>query len=107
MNLIKQLAADLAEAQEKEELDTPFIEAERTLRKIELGEAMCGGEREENLLPDAKEESARIASYWRGRAHSMSDSELRDAIANDLEQIEYSPDQVEKLVPRILRMVRK
>lgn len=54
----------------------------------------------------SSEECDRIASYWKGKAAKMTDAELRSAIGNDLEQLEYSPEEVSKAVPRILRKVK-
>lgn len=52
------------------------------------------------------EEMRRIASYWAEHGSDMSDDELMDAIANDLEQLEYTPEQIDMLAPRVVEMVR-
>lgn len=102
MKLIKQLQADIAEAQEKEEFETPFPEAEKVARELGLmGEAV------DVAKANPKEDKARIVSYWRGRAHKMSDSELKSAIGNDLEQLEYSSEDIAKMLPQIIKAVKK
>lgn len=99
MNLIKQLAADIAETQEQ--FETQFPEAEKVARKLGLmSEA-------DVAKPNPSEDCNRIASYWRGRAHKMTDAELRSAIGTDLEQLDYSPEDVTKLVPRVMSKVKK
>ena len=54
---------------------------------------------------DVNAEIEKIASHWREHGKGMSKDDLADAVGNDLEQLEYSPQQVEKLVPRIVKMV--
>lgn len=104
MNLLKQLAEDISESTDAES----FVEADIILRQIEMGKIKIGETEEEApSLPNPKEECERIASYWRGRASSMSDTELRTAIGSDLESIEYPVEEVEKMIPRIIKMIRK
>lgn len=97
--LIKQLMSDIAEAREQEE--TPFPEAEKVAR--ELGLVKEGEEAKANPVED----KARIVAYWRGRAHTMTDSELRSKIGNDLEGLDYNPDDVAKMVPQVIKAIRK
>lgn len=56
-------------------------------------------------MVDADSEVKRIAAHWKEQGKGMSKDDLINAIGNDLEQLEYSPEDVEKLVPRILKMV--
>lgn len=55
--------------------------------------------------PNVKEEMQRIADYWREHGTDMGPDEVREAIAMDLEMLEYSPDQVEEMVPQIMQML--
>jgi len=56
--------------------------------------------------PEAQEELQRIAEYWIENGHDMSEEKLRDAVADDLEQLDYAPEQVEQMLPQILNMIR-
>lgn len=48
----------------------------------------------------------RIVSYWDDYdGPEMSDDQLRDAVANDFEMLEYSPRQVEQLTAAALRQL--
>lgn len=60
-----------------------------------------------NEQANANEEMKRIAQHWRGYRDKMSDPQLADAVGNDLEQLEYTPDQVEAMVPTILAMIKE
>jgi len=51
-------------------------------------------------------EVQRIADHWKKYANKMTDQQLADAIGNDLEQLEYTPEQVDKLVPHAIKLVR-
>lgn len=96
--IIKQIQADIEEARATEEIEaSEFPDAEREARKLGLVKEAV----------DSKSDVARITSYWRGKAASKTDAELRDAIGNDLEQLDYPPEEVAKLVPRILKAVKK
>lgn len=58
------------------------------------------------MMPETQDEMKRLAEYWMENGADMSEDELRDAIGNDLEQLEYTPDQVDQMIPVILQMVR-
>ena len=58
------------------------------------------------MRPEAQEEMKRIAEYWMENGRDMGEDELREAIAMDLEQLEYPADAVEQMVPQIMQMVR-
>lgn len=45
-------------------------------------------------LGDNNDELQRIADHWKEEGQDMSEDELRDAIGNDLEQLEYTPEQI-------------
>lgn len=51
------------------------------------------------------DELQRIADYWKSAGDALSDDELRDAVGNDLEQLEYSPEEVEQYLPQVLQMI--
>ena len=55
--------------------------------------------------PNVKEEMHRIAEYWRKHGYDMDEAQVREAVAMDLEQLEYSPQQVEEMVPQIMQML--
>lgn len=61
-----------------------------------------------NLSPDHKDVAVRLADFWRERAADMTDDELGEAIAMDLENIAgmEDPSVVEKLIPVVMSMVR-
>lgn len=56
-------------------------------------------------VPDKDADCKRIAGHWKNKAAKMSKDQLRDAIGNDLEQLEYSPSDVSKMVGKILKMI--
>lgn len=56
--------------------------------------------------PDVQDEMHRIADYWRENGQDMPEEELRSSIAMDLEQLEYSPEQAEQLIPQVMQMLR-
>jgi hypothetical protein len=56
---------------------------------------------------DWRQEMDRIAAHWKEQGgDKMSDDELADAIGDDLEQLEYSPEEVADLVPAIISKIR-
>ena len=62
-----------------------------------------------NLSPDHEKVTRRLADYWRERADAMTDDELSEAVAMDMENvagIEGDPELVDKLVPIVVAMVR-
>jgi len=63
--------------------------------------------RQINEQANAKDEMERIALHWKGYQAQMTDQQLFDAVGNDLEELEYTPEQVEKMVPAILGMIEK
>lgn len=54
---------------------------------------------------DVKHEVKRLADHWRKNKKSMSKDELVDAIGHDLEMLEYSPEEVERVVPMVLKAI--
>ena len=55
---------------------------------------------------DVNSEVARLVAHWKEHGNGMSDVQLADAIGNDLEQLEYAPEEVQKLVPHIISKVK-
>lgn len=98
LDLLKQMYADI-EAQKKQQEpqkpaeENPFAKAEEVARQLGLTE---------DATPDPKSDMARIAKHYKGSKKSK--DQLRNAIGNDLEQLEYSPTQVAKMIPKILAM---
>lgn len=49
----------------------------------------------------------RIVDHWKkDRYDFMNDKQLRDAVGDDLEQLEYSPEDIAKMVPQILKKIK-
>lgn len=61
-----------------------------------------------NETVNTSKEMKRIADHWSSVANEtkMSDQELRDFIGDDLEHLEYTPEQIETMVDKIFDMVR-
>jgi hypothetical protein len=55
---------------------------------------------------DVNSEVARLVDHWKEHGKGMSDDQLADAIGNDLEQLEYSPQEVSSLVSKIVAKVK-
>lgn len=55
---------------------------------------------------DVDDEMSRIAAFWKQHSKGMSDDDLAEVIGNDLEQLEYSPEEAEKMIPKIVRMIK-
>ena len=59
-------------------------------------------------VADPSTDMARIAEHWREvRADipDMGEEELRTNIGNDLEMLEYNPEEVEQMIPQVMKMV--
>mgnify|MGYP005864231769 CR=1 FL=1 len=48
-------------------------------------------------------EVKRMADHWKKAGKGMSKDQLIDGMGDDLEQLEYSPEEVEKMVPMVLK----
>ena len=97
-DLMQQLQADLEAEKARQNPqppaeENPFAKAEEVARQLGLGES---------AEVDPKADMARIAKHYKGSKKSK--EQLRDAIGNALEMLEYSPAQVSKMVPKILAM---
>jgi hypothetical protein len=98
LSLIKQMYADMEAKQADQNPppeENPFAKAEEVARELGLVESK----------PNPMEDIARLVSHYKPKAEKMSRDKLRDAIGNDLEQLEYEPAQVEKMVTQILKKV--
>lgn len=51
------------------------------------------------------EELERIADHWREEGAEMEDDELRGAIGDELEQLEYSPEEISDSIDRVMSML--
>lgn len=91
-DLIKQMYNDLDDKNKQPEKpeDNPFAKAEEVARQLGLNEQEA----------DPKSDIARLAKNYKGSKKSK--EELRKAIGHDLEMLEYSPEQVSKMVPKVL-----
>lgn len=54
-------------------------------------------------MDSPSDEIERIINHWKGKTKDMSEDQLRDAVGNDLEKLEYSPEEVEQYVPEIMK----
>jgi hypothetical protein len=48
----------------------------------------------------------RIANHWRQYRDKMSYKQLTYAIGNDFEQLEFTPEQIERYVPIVIDLVK-
>jgi len=64
---------------------------------------------ERALSPDHQEVAQRLAAYWSEHGANMTDNELSEAIAMDMDNvsgIEGDPAVIDMLVPIVLKMAR-
>lgn len=97
LDLIKQMYADM-EAQKNAQNpppEDPFAKAEEVAKQMGLHESS----------PNPMEDITRLVKHYKPKADKMSRDKLRDAISNDLEQLEYDPEQVDKMTTQILKKV--
>lgn len=97
IKLIKELNESLRE------LD-PF---EKALKEAGI-EFDLGNDAEDETLDfenGSDDEITRIADHWREEGADMTDDELRDAIGDELEQIEYSPEEISDGIDRVMSML--
>jgi len=88
------------------------MEFQKLQQQAQSGDEMAAAEvaaRQQGLIesaPNPASDCKRIAAHWKTKAKKMDKDELRAAIGNDLEQLEYSPTQVSKMVGKILTMIK-
>lgn len=61
------------------------------------------------LSPDLQDVAQRLAKFWKQKAGNMSDDELSEAIAMDMENvagIDGDPQIVDQMLPSVMSMVR-
>jgi len=131
MDLIKKLNEQAAEA--KEEANNPFtildIKKIRGVNDIleagegKCGEGKCGGkhkasaENEEGkgmkqtkkskskFTKQQKTDMKRLAdTYSSGKGGNVTADDLQNYLGDDLEMLEYNPEDVEKMIPAIIKM---
>ena len=59
-------------------------------------------------VANPKGDMARIAEYWRDalkKKPDMSEEELQAGVGNDLEMLEYSPEEIDQMMTQVLNMV--
>jgi len=60
-----------------------------------------------NEMMNAQDDMRKIADQWARTSHKMTDEDLVNVIGNDLEMLEYTPAQVNDMVPIVIGLVRK
>ncbi len=56
-------------------------------------------------MREPEEDLNRIVDHWEREGAQMSDDEMRDAIGNDLEMLEYNPDEAEGMIMKAMEML--
>jgi hypothetical protein len=51
------------------------------------------------------EELQRIADHWQEAGVDLSDDEIRDAVGDELEQLEYSPEEIASSIDTVMSML--
>lgn len=59
----------------------------------------------EALRSGPKDEMIRIADHWRTSGKDIETDDLAEKISNDLEMLEYGPDEVAQMTTSILRLI--
>lgn len=70
----------------------------------ELSDVNGGGEYGPETV-GSDEELQRIADHWQEEGADMEDDQLRDAIGDELEQLEYSPEEISSGIDRVMSML--
>ena len=60
-----------------------------------------------NEMMNARWDMLKIADQWSRTADKLTDEDLVDIVGNDLEMLEYTPAQVEDMVPIVVKLIRK
>jgi len=77
----------------------------KTLSTVELDPVAEAIKVVENLRPSPKDEMIKIADHWRAEGKDMQTEEVVALITNDLEMLEYSPEEINNMTTRILKML--
>lgn len=51
-------------------------------------------------------EMKRVGDHWKKAGKSLSSDELREKIGHDLEMLEYNPEEVDAMIPWIVKYIR-
>jgi hypothetical protein len=95
---------------EKDEFERALSEAEMEL-DFDLGDEDDG---EDDFDPDDfdyesvelnDDELQRIADHWQEEGADMDDDDLADAIGDDLEQLEYAPEEISAGIMKVMSML--
>ncbi len=98
ISLIKQLNESIREKDDYEKaLEEAGIE-------FDLGDE---GSEEMDFQNGGDDELSRIADHWREQGADMDDDQLRDAIGDDLEQLEYSPEEISTGIDKVMDMLER
>lgn len=96
---------------EKDEFERALSEAEREL-DFDLGDEEIGDE--EDFDPDEfdyesvelnDDELQRIADHWEEEGANMDDDELADSIGDELEQLDYAPEEISAGIMKVMSML--
>jgi len=60
-----------------------------------------------NEMMNARDDMQKIADQWARTAHKMTDEDIVNVVGNDLEMLEYTPAEVEDMVPIVVGLIRK
>lgn len=102
IKLIKELN-DLT--REKDEFERALEEAGIEM-DIDMGNGENNGaDAEMDIEIGSDEELKRLADQYREREAKMSDDDLRDAIGDDLEQLEYQPEDIARGIEAVMSML--
>lgn len=64
--------------------------------------------RELTEMMDPESDMDKIVAHWKEKSKDMTKDEVLDAIADELEQLEYSPEEIDSmLIPTILKKLGK
>lgn len=102
ITLIKQLNDSIGEI---DPVKKALLELGDVPSGVDVGDDQFGSEEPADVSVNVDDELQRIADYWKSAGDALSDDELRDAVGNDLEQLEYSPEEVEQYLPQVLQII--
>jgi len=98
---------------EKNEFELALAEAEMEL-DFDLGDDDDMDDMDDDFDPDEfdydavelnDDELQRIADHWEEEGADMDDDDLADAIGDDLEQLEYSPEEISAGIMKVMSML--
>lgn len=109
INLLKELNEI---SREKDEFELALAEAEKEFN-IDLGDDDLGDDDFDEDPDDIDygsmelndDELQRIADHWEEEGADMDDDDLADAIGDDLEQLDYSPEEISAGIMKVMSML--